>query len=188
MAAIRPLPESARQGQSGTGRERDASAPTADRRAEARALRPGEANTALATQARSATNNANSADTSAAAARSAPEQTERERAAQQQAEQARWQERQQLLTNVWQASAAVVERALGLGDAAASNPATERTPAAGSQPLEQLALPWPVLPEAARSNPARAAFPEPQAVVAYDERGNSNLAPLAMGSLISRRI
>ena len=44
------------------------------------------------------------------------------------------------------------------------------------------------MPQDARSGRTRSDYPAPQEVVAYDERGNSNLAPLETGVLISRRV
>ena len=117
------------------------------------------------------------------------EQNARQVAAEQAAEAARSAQRQELLTNVWKASAAVVDRVLGREDAAAVKPAAESQAASGrQQPMEQLALPWPVMRQEARSPGSRADFPPTQAVVAYDERGNSNFAPLEAGMLISRRV
>ncbi len=93
-----------------------------------------------------------------------------------------------MLTNVWKASAAVVDRVLGRDEAVpisgeAGGP-VERSPVR-SQPAEQLSLPWPVQPQE-RAVPA--AMNEGRVPVAYDERGNSSLAPLEPGALISRRV
>ncbi len=116
------------------------------------------------------------------------EQDAKQVAAEQAAEAARRAQRLDLLANVWKASAAVVERVLGLEEGAAVNRANASPAASGRQPVEQLALPWPVMPEDARSTRTRADFSAPQEVVAYDERGNSSLAPLEAGVLISRRV
>jgi hypothetical protein len=178
VAAIRPLQESARNGQPGAGRERESPASHAERRVvpsdSARAT-PG-----LAEPARGAAGDV--------LARREVEQAARRLAAEETAEQARRAQRQELLTNVWKASAAVVERVLGLDDGAAVSPAAVAPASPSHRPIEQLALPWPVMPQDAGSSRTRADFPAPQDVVAYDERGNSNLASLETGVLLSRRV
>ena len=111
--------------------------------------------------------------------------------AQQAEEAARREQMQSVLTNVWKASAAVVDRVLGRDDAAPGGVpasgaagAAERGPVR-AQPAEQLSLPWPVQPQE-RAVPS--AMAEGRVPVAYDERGNSSLAPLEPGALISRRV
>jgi hypothetical protein len=178
VAAIRPLQESARNGQPGSGRDRESPASRADRGAVAR-------DGARATPGSQAPERSSAGDV---LARREAGQAARRLAAEETAEDARRAQRQELLANVWKASAAVVERVLGLEDGAAMQPATASPAASGRQPVEQLALPWPVMPEESRSNRTRADFPAPQEVVAYDERGNSSLAPLEAGVLISRRV
>jgi hypothetical protein len=53
-------------------------------------------------------------------------------------------------------------------------------------------LPWPVMPEdpalAIAGKAAQAELAPVQEVVAYDERGNSSLAPLETGVLIDQRV
>jgi tryptophan 2,3-dioxygenase len=104
------------------------------------------------------------------------------------AEAERSAQRQELLVNVWKASAAVVDQVLGREDATAINPAAESQATAARQLLEQPALPWPVMPPEALASVARVSFPLPADVVAYDQRGHSSLAPLEPGALISRRV
>ncbi len=184
VAAIRPLQDSARNGQSGADRQRDTPA-RPDRQAEAREvarLFPGDRARATG---RTATEGRGVGDV---LARRDTEQVARELAAEQAAEEARRTQRQALLANVWKASAAVVERVLGRDGAVVAPSAAERPAPSGRQPAEQLTLPWPVMPQDASPSLARADFPDPQDVVAYDERGNSNLAPLEIGVLISRRV
>lgn len=124
---------------------------------------------------------------------------------------------QSVLSRMWEASAAVVGNALGieppkngelpgnqsdtapdLSAVAASMiprklPVPERAARSAPQPL-----PLPDLPdlpqagggtEAAQTNAVAVAEPiTTDQVVAYDERGNSSLAPLEAGSLISERV
>ncbi len=179
VAAIRPLQESARNGQPGAGRERELPASRTERRAVA-----GDGTRATPGRAESTRGAAGDV-----LARREAEQAARRVAAEDAAEEARRAQRQELLTNVWKASAAVVERVLGLDEGAAVSPAAATGPASpGRQPVEQLALPWPVMPQDAASSRTRPDFPAPQDVVAYDERGNSNLASVETGVLLSRRI
>lgn len=105
----------------------------------------------------------------------------------------------EVLTNVWQASAAVVDRALGregadaapgtrsdtapdLSQVAATLVARRAPVLTASRPAlpTPAGLPW--VPEASQDDSAAAG------VLAYDERGNSSLAPLEAGSLISHRV
>jgi hypothetical protein len=73
-----------------------------------------------------------------------------------------------VLTNVWQASAAVVDRALG------REPSTPGAQSDKSPELSQVAT-------TLQDNPA-------VDVVAYDDRGNSSFAPLDPGSHFSQRV
>lgn len=115
---------------------------------------------------------------------------------------------QTVLSNMWEASAAVVDRALGREPtapgnqsdtapdlsqvAAATIPRKPLVPQRPAQPAQE-PVPWPVMPEeagAAEGVEALATAIEGRGggVVAYDERGNSSLAPLEAGSLISHRV
>lgn len=178
VAAIRPLQESARNGQPGAGRERELPASRTERRAVA-----SDGTRATPGRAESARGAAGDV-----LARREAEQAARRLAAEETAEEARRAQRQELLTNVWKASAAVVERVLGLDEGTAVSPAVAGPASPSRQPIEQLALPWPVMPQDAGSSRTRAEFPAPQDVVAYDERGNSSLASLETGVLLSRRV
>lgn len=117
---------------------------------------------------------------------------------------------QSVLSNMWEASAAVVDRALGREPAAPGNQsdtAPDLSQVAASTiprkplPVPQQAAPpaleptpWPVVPEeAGLAEGAEVAATAIEGrgggeVVAYDERGNSSLAPLEAGSLISHRV
>lgn len=187
--AIRPLQESARSGQQGAERElpglrADRGAPDRDAK---RAARETGTEGVRSGVGRAAGDRGEPQD---AVARREAEQAARQQAADQATEETRRAQRQELLTNVWKASAAVVERVLGREEGAAVNAAVAgASPAAsGRQPAEQLTLPWPVMPQDPGQAQGRRDFPAPQDVVAYDERGNSNLAPLEAGALLSRRV
>lgn len=189
VTAIRPLQESARTGQQGAERElpgqrADRGAPDRDAK---RAARETGTEGVRSDVGRAAGDRGEPQD---AVARREAEQAARQQAADQATEETRRAQRQELLTNVWKASAAVVERVLGREEGAAVNAAVAgASPAApGRQPAEQLTLPWPVMPQDPGQAQGRRDFPAPQDVVAYDERGNSNLAPLEAGALLSRRV
>lgn len=92
-------------------------------------------------------------------------------------EQAVQQQLREVLSNVWQASAAVVERALGLeeGAAAAATQAPAEVGAVAGAPGRDAA--------ASAAETVRTAEPE-----AYDEHGNSSWTPPELGGLISQRV
>ena len=118
---------------------------------------------------------------------------------------------QEALTSMWAASAAVVEQALGLeskGEAlpgnqsdtapdlsavAASTMQRRLLPGAksGAQPEQAAAenMPWPVMPQSAEEATAEL-VPEVLGgeVIAYDENGQSSLAPLEAGTLLSEKV
>jgi len=120
---------------------------------------------------------------------------------------------QDVLSSMWAASGAVVDQALGLtpgssdlpgnqsdtapdlSAVAASTMSRRLLPQAPPQSLEAPEQPppqgmsWPVMPPAAEE-PASLAAPEVPGgeVIAYDEHGNSSLAPLEAGSIISERV
>mgnify|MGYP006204377177 CR=1 FL=1 len=117
---------------------------------------------------------------------------------------------QEVLSNMWAASAAVVDQALGLepkGEALPGNqsdtapdlsavaastiqrrllPQTKDSPPAADQPAPD-GMPWPVMPPI--TDEAAAVAPEVPGgeVIAYDEHGNSSLAPLEVGTLLSEK-
>jgi hypothetical protein len=188
VSAIRPSQES-RNGQSGS-REQETPSARASRRADARETarqgRDAAGESARGVAGRAGATGAESID---ARVRREAEQNTKQLATEQAAEEARRAQRQELLTNVWKASAAVVDQVLGRDDATAVKSASESRAASDSQPsMEQLALPWPVMPQDARATPSRADLGVPEDVVAYDELGNGNLAPLEVGMLISHRV
>jgi hypothetical protein len=107
------------------------------------------------------------------------------------------------LSEVWKASAAVVDRVLGRDDDAQRS-GRYADGAAGVDPVSGAGtsmalklpapepLPWPVMPKEPAfavpgKTPAAEAVPT-QEVVAYDEHGNSSLAPLETGVLVDQRV
>ena len=189
VAAVRPPQESTRNSQSGTGREQDSPSARAERRADARepagAGRDAPADGARGTAGRASAGG----EASDLQARREAEQNTKQLATEQAAEETRRVQRQELLTNVWKASAAVVDRALGRDDTSAVDAAAPTQESAGSEPTqEQLALPWPVMPQDADAAPSRADLGASEEVVAYDEHGNGSVAPLEAGLLISRHV
>jgi hypothetical protein len=190
VAAIRPLQESGRNGQPGAGTDPEAQSARQGRprtEGESAPILPrnrsgGEAMGALR----------GSSAPSEHLVRADAEQRAQQEVADRAAEEARREQLKTVLTNVWKASAAVVERVL---DRDATAPAgTVRSEATGSvaarapmssQTVEQLTLPWPVLAQEPEVSVAMNHGREP---VAYDERGHSSLAPLEPGALISRRV
>jgi hypothetical protein len=190
VAAIRPVQESGRNGQPGSGTDPEAaSARPGRRRAEPDSApilpRPSPENE----DGRLVGARTSSAQPDLSAQAEAEQRTEQE-AAQRAADEARRQQMQAVLTNVWKASAAVVDRVLGrdeAGIAATPNPADDT--ARASLPArfsEQLELPWPAQAQAAATGPVRLA--DDREPVAYDARGHSSLAPMEPGVLISRRV
>lgn len=119
---------------------------------------------------------------------------------------------QDVLSSMWAASAAVVDQALGLtpgrnelpgsqsdtapdlSAVAASTisrrlpPPPGRVPESPEQPVAQ-GMPWPVVSAATDEAPVVAAPEVPGGeVIAYDENGNSSLAPLEAGTLLSEKV
>lgn len=122
---------------------------------------------------------------------------------------------QEVLSSMWAASAAVVDQALGRASERSELPGSQSDtapdlsavaastinrrlpppPGRAGQAGETLpqpaadGMPWPVMPPAADETPAAAAPGVPGGeVIAYDENGNSSLAPLEAGSIISERV
>lgn len=118
---------------------------------------------------------------------------------------------QEVLTNMWAASAAVVEQALGLEPKGEALPGNQSDTApdlsavaastmqrrllpgakAGAQPEQATAenMPWPVMPQSAEETTAELVPEVPGGeVIAYDENGQSSLAPLEAGTLLSEKV
>lgn len=131
-----------------------------------------------------------STDTVEAAARAELRQKALEKAEGQAEEKAAELKLQDVLANVWKASAAVVDAVLGRNAASAVSTQNDDNPAQ-SVADPSLAVAAPLPRGDAQAADAADAFVDPrdaQDVVAYDERGASSLAPLESGSLISRRV
>lgn len=120
---------------------------------------------------------------------------------------------QSVLSRMWAASAAVIDRALGIeppngsdalpgnqSDTAPDLSAVAATLVARKTPLvpERAArpapepLPWPVMPEAVAPEDgvvtAAVELVDPADVVAYDEHGNSSMVPLESGNLVNQMV
>lgn len=122
---------------------------------------------------------------------------------------------QEVLSSMWAASAAVVDQALGREPKAGDLPGSQsdtapdlsavaastisRRQAArladaaptpqGSEAAAQHGMPWPVMPSATEDSAAPGAPEVPGGeVIAYDEHGNSSLAPLEAGTLLSEKV
>lgn len=121
---------------------------------------------------------------------------------------------QDVLSSMWAASGAVVDQALGLATGRSDLPGNQSDTApdlsavaastmsrrqaarlADAAPTPQggeaaaQGMPWPVMPPAAEDSAAPGAPEVPGGeVIAYDEQGNSSLAPLEAGSIISERV
>lgn len=119
---------------------------------------------------------------------------------------------QEVLSNMWAASAAVVEQVLGLDPKGEAVPgsqsdtapdlsavaastiqrrllpnATGNAPAA-DQPTPG-GMPWPVMPADTEESAATGAPEMPGGeVIAYDEHGNSSVAPLEAGTFLSEKV
>ena len=163
---------SGRRGQTQNGGAPAADAPEAS--SEAAPLLPRERTDGGREQA--------SAETADAAAQA----EQRERAQDKAEDKAAKLKLQEVLANVWKASAAVVDAVLGRNadgvisaqsdDPARSAPDPSLVAAAQLQPGE--------VPQADNVTDLR----DTQDVVAYDERGASSLAPLESGSLVNQRV
>lgn len=120
-------------------------------------------------------------------ARQAEQAAAREASAE--ADKARHQQLQAAFSDIWKASAAVVDRVLGQGETgelegAGQVKAVNKAEALPSTPVEP--LPWPVMP--ADEAVVGAAWASAQEVVAYDEHGQSSLAPLEPGILVDQQV
>lgn len=213
-AAVQPVQAGGHDGkaQTGFGREDRAAPPppTTQRRAE-----DGRAPLATSTTATTTAESGAAAAPRDLAARQQARQEAAEAAEQQQAKGKKTVEHlQQVLSNMWEASAAVVDRALGiepsktdaLGNqsdtapdlsAVAASLIQRKTVApqrAGTAVLEH--LPNPGMPGAAEGDAAvdvvgdgvvaeGGALAE---IVSYDEHGHGSAAPLEVGSLVSERV
>lgn len=129
-------------------------------------------------------------------------EAEREQQARQAEDKAFKQKLQDVISNVWKASAAVVDVALSARNASVPDEAAALSAAEAVSGTEPVASAAPAAPAALVSavpgapvqeaaNDAVAELAELRAgqeVVAYDAAGHSSLAPLEAGTLISRRV
>lgn len=129
-------------------------------------------------------------------------EAEREQQARQAEDKAFKQKLQDVISNVWKASAAVVDVALSARNASVPDEAAALSAAEAVSGAEPVASAAPAAPAALASavpgapvqeaaNDAVAELAELRAgqeVVAYDAAGHSSLAPLEAGTLISRRV
>jgi hypothetical protein len=220
VAAVQPVQAGGNDGkaQTGFGREGRTATPS-QAAAAARAAVDGRA---AATDDDAA---ALPASRSASGVPAAPQDVAAQRQAQQEAAQVAEQRQakdkkavehlQNVLSRMWEASAAVVDRALGIEPAKGSElPGNQsdtapdlsavtasmipRKPPSADRPdrpaMEQ--LPWPVMPEGGEVAEAMeldvvgdGVGPEAVAeLVAYDEHGNGSAAPVEAGTLLSERV
>lgn len=212
VTAVKPVQDGRGESQAGLGGGRGGA--VAQRREAARgaATESPASPEAAPLLPREAAKGAATAPTNAAQKReqAAAKQAEQAEQAQKAEEQSKKLQLQEVLTSVWQASAAVVDRVLGRpsgADADVPGTQSDTSPSLGvlsamqtprklmapEQPAQPAVepLPWPVMPEdsSAAQAPAIDVDPRPvQEVVAYDEHGNSSLAPLEAGSLVSERV
>lgn len=221
VAAVQPVQAGGQDGKAQTGFGRDgrtASPPQA-----AAAARAGVDGRAAATDDDAA---ALPASRGASGVPAAPQEVIAQRQAQQEAAQVAEQRQakdkkavehlQNVLSRMWEASAAVVDRALGIEPAkggsevpgnqsdtapdlsAVTASMIPRKPQSADRPdqpaMEQ--LPWPVMPPGTEGGEAVAldvvgdgVGPEAVAeLVAYDEHGNGSAAPVETGTIISERV
>lgn len=123
-------------------------------------------------------------------------ETEREKAVRQAEEKALQQQLQDVLSNVWKASAAVVDVALGRPDTpgAETTAANDQAAVAAERAGVGIAAAGVGAPPSASGQATHEAAPEvalarsAQDAVAYDAQGHSNPAPLEAGSLLSHRV
>lgn len=122
-------------------------------------------------------------------------EAEREQQVQEAQEQARQQRLQDVIANVWKASAAVVDRALGLdsedGRAVSAAAAADAAQPVAATAATAVPVVAPVAPMMGAANDPQIeieALKAGQDVVAYDAQGNSSLEPLEAGTLLDRRV
>ena len=201
--AVQPVGATGRERQAGFGPGQDGQAPSkkaAGNRASA--SESADEQTVPLLPRSSASRQSNRVDRAQdVAARRQAEQRAAEEEAERAADKAMREKLQTVLTSVWQASAAVVERALGRDSAnEASVGRADVGAAPGAQGLrpplppespsspEEAALPWPVLTSDADAAPAGPTPVAPEEVVAYDEKGNTSTVPPEMGGLVDQRV
>ena len=207
-AAVQPVQAGGNDGkaQTGFGRERQAAEhpSNASARAADGTLTPTSASTTASASGQPAAHDP-------VAKRQARQEAEKVAEQQQSKDKKVVEHLQQMLSDMWEASAAVVDRALGIEPSNSKAPGNQSDTApdlsavaASTIPRKALPmperqalpapepLPWPVMPETAEGDGATTAALQnlslPAEVVAYDESGNSSFAPLEAGSVIDLRV
>ncbi|MCB4366849.1 hypothetical protein KIH07_24190 [Hydrogenophaga taeniospiralis] len=178
VTAIAPAQRSSGDGNAGLdsgrrGQTQNGGAPAADA-PEAAPLLPRERTDGGREQA--------SAETADAAAKA----EQHERAQDKAEEKAAKLKLQEVLANVWKASAAVVDAVLGR-DGAGPAPAQGDDPARSAPDPSLVAAAQPLPGEVLQADSV-SDLRDTQDVVAYDERGASSLAPPESGSLVNQRV
>ncbi|MCU0924852.1 MAG: hypothetical protein MUF44_02080 [Hydrogenophaga sp.] len=186
VTAVMPVQSSARDAQAGLNQGREQPVPAS--------LRRGGANTAEARQ------EANMPEAAPLLPRESPdspdgqpspEALEAQAKAEAQAEEkALKRQLQDVLSDVWKASAAVVDVVLGREAASAQAVGAEDSTRSTAVQAASLAVALPVAGNPAANDAVldQAVARLPQDVMAYDAQGNSSWAPLEAGSLLSRRV
>lgn len=191
VTAVTPVQSSARDAQAGFGQGRDQPVPASLRRGGAQ---PAEARRDANTPEAAPLLPRESPDSPDGQA--SPEAIEAQANAEAQAEEkALKRQLQDVLSDVWKASAAVVDVVLGR-DAAVAEAAGPGAASAGDSTRStavQVASGAVALPVAGNQDANDAVLDQavarlPQDVMAYDAQGNSSWAPLEAGSLLSQRV
>lgn len=187
-ASVQPVQATSRDAQTGMGASgRDTSSVARSARSEKGA--PADAAPLLPRESPDAPDQPESPEKAEARA-----EAERELQARQAEDKAFKQKLQDVISNVWKASAAVVDVALSSKNAspdevAAVGAADATTGAVTATPALPATVPGVPVQEAANDAVAELAeLRASQEVVAYDAAGHSSLAPLEAGTLISRRV
>lgn len=195
--AVTPVQSSARDAQAGLGRGREQPPPESLRRGSAEA---GQERVALEAAPILPNESPDSPDGQASPELDeAQAKAQRQKAEEQASEKTLTLQLQDVLSNVWKASAAVIDVVLGreaaMAEAQAGQPSEAVSAVAGdvsfvpvSASASASASASPVVDAGNRSQPAALEARSSQDVVAYDAHGNSSWAPLESGSLISQRV
>lgn len=190
---VSPVQASSRDTQAGLGQRQERPLPDSVRRSSARPTE-GSAESGASDAAPILPRESPDSPDGQASPEPTEAQAERQTAEAQAEEKALQQQLKDVLSNVWKASAAVVDVVLGRDDAEVASKAdaaaVERTVTAAAPAAHAVAVAMP----GASTQAANDAVVEPvaarpaQDVVAYDAHGNSSWATLEAGSLLSRRV
>lgn len=186
-SAVSPVQPASRDTQTGSGMSGRESLPSAsgERSGAAQAER-GEAPAAVEAAPLLPRESPDAPDQQGAEALSEADVDEQQRQAE---EKALKQQLQDVISNIWKASAAVVEVALGRDTPATENPGAAVAGAIGPSAASAGPIGAPASQDRAdAANDAVAEQRATQAVVAYDAQGHSSLAPLEAGTLVNRHV